>query len=478
MSELKLKNRVFRPIEKKGEIRLYCCGPTVYDYAHIGNLRTYVCEDILRRTLELNGYKIKHVMNITDVGHLTSQADEGNDKIEKAALEQKKSAWEIAEFYTECFLKDIETLNILKPHIMPKATEHIKEMIETVKKLEDKGYTYKTDDGIYFDTSKFKKYGELTGRSFEQLNKYLKAGMRVCYNQQKKNITDFALWKFSPKNEKREMEWDSPWGVGFPGWHIECSAMSMKYLGETLDIHCGGIDHISIHHTNEITQSECATGKKFVNYWVHCNFLLVEGKKMSKSLKNFYTLQDVLDKNYGWREIRYLLMSGQYSQELNFTLRNLEGIKTTIKKFGEFMTTLRDVDFEKNCVGLEEIINNSKENFLKNLNNDLNTPEALAVVFDFINKINKFIFDKTLVKEEMVKCIETMLWFDKVLGLKLEEFLEEAEISEEIKKLVEKREDFRREKNFEGADKIRDKLKELGFRINDSDSGPKLKKID
>ena len=477
MSELKLKNKVFRPIEKKGEIRMYCCGPTVYDYAHIGNLRTYICEDILRRTLKLNGYEVKHVMNITDVGHLTSQADEGNDKIKKAALEQKKSAWEIAEFYTECFLKDTETLNILKPHIMPKATEHIKEMIELIKKLEVKGYTYRTDDGIYFDTSKFKKYGELTGRTFKQLNKYLKAGTRVCYNQQKKNITDFALWKFSPENEKREMEWDSPWGIGFPGWHIECSAMSMKYLGETIDIHCGGIDHISIHHTNEIAQSECATGKKFVNYWIHCNFLLVEGKKMSKSLKNFYTLQDVLDKGYGWREIRYLLMSGQYSQELNFTLRNLEGIKTTIKKFEEFMTTLRDIDFKKNCVGLENIITNSKENFLKNLNNDLNTPEALAVVFDFINKINKFISDKTLVEEDGKKCIEIMLWFDKVLGLKLEEFLEETEISDEIKKLVEERESFRQEKNFEMADKIRDKLKELRFQINDSESGPKLKKI-
>ena len=284
------KKRKFVPIEK-GKVGIYCCGPTVYNYAHIGNLRTYVFEDVLRRVLEYNGFEVKHVMNITDVGHLTSDADTGEDKIEVGARREGKSAWEIADFYTKAFFRDIERLNILKPKIVCKATDHINEMIELIKKLEEKNYTYRTSDGIYYDTSKFKEYGKLSGMNFKDLNEKLKAGARIEFNPEKKNITDFALWKFSPKDKKRQMEWNSPWGIGFPGWHIECSTMSMKYLGEHFDIHCGGIDHIPIHHTNEIAQSEAATGKKFVNYWVHGAFLVLSKNiKMAKSGENFITI--------------------------------------------------------------------------------------------------------------------------------------------------------------------------------------------
>ncbi len=471
------KKEEFRPLEDK-KVKLYTCGPTVYDYAHIGNLRAYVFEDILRRVLELNGYEVLHVMNITDVGHLTSQADEGEDKVEMSARKQKKTAWEIAEFYTKAFLEDVKTLNIEIPHIMPKATDHIPEMIELIKKLEEKGYTYIIDDGVYFDTSKFKDYGKLTGMNFEQLNKYLKAGARVPFNPQKKHITDFALWKFSPKNVKRQMEWDSPWGRGFPGWHIECSAMSMKYLGKTFDIHCGGVDHIPIHHTNEIAQSEAATGKKFVNYWLHCEFLIVEGKKMSKSLGNFYTLRDLLNKGYRWREIRFLLMSAHYRQQLNFTFRGLEAAKKSVERIAEFMRRLKEVKSENEYREFERIVEKTKEEFLNAVNDDLDMPKAIAVVFNFITETNKLIEENKFGKENAKKAIELMLWLDKVLGLKLDEFLEEEELPEEAKKLIEEREKARKEGNFELADKIREKLrKEFGIALEDTKEGVKWKKL-
>ncbi len=471
------KKEVFKPLKDK-EVRMYCCGPTVYDYAHIGNLRAYVFEDILRRVLELNGYKVIHVMNITDVGHLTSQADEGEDKVEMTARKEKKTAWEIAEFYTKAFLDDIKTLNILMPHIMPKATEHIQEMIDLVKKLEKKGYTYIIDDGVYFDTSKFKDYGKLTGMTFKQLNKYLKAGARVPFNPQKRNITDFALWKFSPKDVKRQMEWDSPWGKGFPGWHIECSAMSMKYLGETFDIHCGGIDHIPIHHTNEIAQSEAATGKKFVNYWLHCQFLIVEGKKMSKSLGNYYTLRDLLAKGYDWREIRYLLMSAHYRQQLNFSFKGLDSAKRSVERIIEFIRRLKDVKEGGHVKKFTHLLKKSKKDFLKAVNDDLNMPKALAVIFNFITETNKLIEKKKLSKRDAKKAIELMLWFDKVLGLKLDEFLKEEELPEEVKKLIEERERARKEKNFKLADKIRAELKKkYGIVLEDTKEGVKWKKL-
>ncbi|OYT42486.1 MAG: cysteine--tRNA ligase [Candidatus Aenigmarchaeota archaeon ex4484_224] len=471
------RKQIFRPLKDK-IVKFYACGPTVYDYPHIGNLRAYIAEDILRRVLELNGYKVIHVMNITDVGHLTSQADEGEDKVELAARKQKKSAWEIAEFYTKVFLDNIKTLNILKPHIMPKATEHIKDMIELIKKLEKKGYTYRTSDGIYFDTSKFKRYGKLTGMTFEKLNKYLKAGIRVPFNPEKRHITDFALWKFSPKDVKRQMEWDSPWGVGFPGWHIECSAMSLKYLGPTLDIHAGGIDHIPIHHTNEIAQSEAATGKQFVRYWFHVNFLIVEGKKMSKSLGNYYTLQDLLDKGYEWREIRYLLMSTHYRQQLNFTFKGLESARKAIQRLGEFMQRLKEVNKKGSSKRIAKIVEKYKLEFWKAINDDLNMPKALAKMWEFIRKINKLLDEEKIGKRDARKIINLMLWFDKVLGLKLEEFLKEEELPEEAKKLIKLREKARKEKNYELADKIRKELKEkYGIILEDTKEGTKWKKV-
>jgi len=460
----------FKPIENN-KVKFYACGPTVYDFAHIGNLRAYVAEDILRRVLELNGYEVIHVMNITDVGHLTSQADEGEDKVEMSARKQKKTAWEIAEFYTKAFLQDIETLNIKKPTIMPKATDHIKEMIEIIKVLEEKGYTYKTSDGIYYDTSKFPEYGKLTGMDFKRLNRYLKAGIRVPFSKEKRNVTDFALWKFSPKDVKRQMEWDSPWGVGFPGWHIECSAMSMKYLGETFDIHAGGVDHIPIHHTNEIAQSEAYSGKKFVNYWFHVNFLVVEGKKMSKSLGNFYTLRDLIERGYKWREIRYLLLSTHYRKKLNFTFRGLDAAKKTIERLKSIIIDLKNVNRE---VGEDINVEKVKNEILEHLNNDLDIPEALSTFWKFLRSL-KIV---KISKNSAQKVINLILWFDNVLGLKLEEFLKE-EIEEEALELIKKREELRKQKKFEEADEIRKILLEkYKIVVEDTSEGPKWKKLD
>jgi cysteinyl-tRNA synthetase len=510
------KKQVFKPINDK-EVKIYTCGPTVYDYAHIGNLRTYVNEDVIRRTFELFGYKVLHVMNITDVGHLTSQADTGEDKIEKAAKEKQKTAWEIAEFFTQEFFKDIETLNIQKAHIIPKATQHIKEMQELVEKLKEKGYAYILKDGIYYDTSKFKDYGKLTGMSFKKLNKYLLEGARVEPVEGKRNITDFALWKFSPADKKRQMEWDYvtewiltkeeyenilQWSkensnikilevkeeggnykvkfnfVGFPGWHIECSAMSMKYLGETFDIHAGGIDHIPIHHTNEIAQSEAATGKKFVNYWIHCNFLLVNGQKMSKSLGNYYTLRDLLAKGYSWREIRFLFISAHYRDEQNFTFEALNAAKGSVERIRNFLHALKNVKEGRHSKEFTKLLSQTKKDFLKALADDFNTPKALATMFNFINETNKLIAEKMITKKDANKAIELMLFFDKVLGLKLDEFLKEEELPEEVKKLIEEREKLRKEGRFEEADKIREEIKnKYRILLEDAKEGVTWRKI-
>ncbi|MBU2219414.1 cysteine--tRNA ligase, partial [Patescibacteria group bacterium] len=315
---LTLKKEFFKPIKNK-RAGIYTCGPTVYNFVHIGNLRAYIFEDILRRTLEYNGYKIKHVMNITDVGHLSSDEDTGEDKIEKSAREQKKSAWEIAGFYTKQFQKDIIELNIEPAHLMPKATEHIKEQIGLIKILEKKGFTYKTKDGIYFNTSKFKDYGKLGKIDI----KGLREGARIEKGE-KKNPTDFALWKLSSSGEKRQMEWDSPWGKGFPGWHIECSAMSTKYLGQPFDIHAGGIDHIPVHHQNEIAQSEAAYDKPLAKYWLHGEFLVIDQKKMSKSEGNFITLNILKEKNFNPLSYRFFVLSSHYRKPLNFSWQAME----------------------------------------------------------------------------------------------------------------------------------------------------------
>ncbi|MFH1968196.1 MAG: cysteine--tRNA ligase, partial [bacterium] len=320
---LSLKKEIFKPIENK-KVGLYTCGPTVYNFVHIGNLRTFIFEDILRRVLEYNDFEVKHVMNITDVGHLISDNDEGEDKIEKSAREQKKSAWQIAYFYTEEFKKDIAELNIEPAQIMPKATEHIQEQIDLIKKLEAKGVVYKIRDGIYFDTSKFKKYGKLGNHEPEQA----RFRARININTEKKHPADFALWKFSPRlgsgQARRQMEWPSPWGIGFPGWHIECSAMAVKYLGQPFDIHTGGIDHIPVHHQNEIAQSEMAYDKPLANYWLHGEFLVIDQKKMAKSEDNFITLNTLKEKNINPLAYRFLILNSHYRKPLNFSWEALE----------------------------------------------------------------------------------------------------------------------------------------------------------
>ena len=509
------KKQVFKPLKDK-EVKIYTCGPTVYDYAHIGNLRTYVNEDMIKRVFKLFGYKVVHVMNITDVGHLTSQADTGEDKIQKTAKEKRKTAWEIAEFFTEEFFKDIESLNIEKANFTPKATENIKEMQQLVEKLKEKGFAYILKDGIYYDTSKFKEYGKLTGMKFEELNKYLKEGARVEPVEGKRNITDFALWKFSPKDAKRDMEWDyfTTWKlneadykkveefakenpnikilevkkegnsflvkfnfVGFPGWHIECSAMSMKYLGETLDIHMGGIDHIPIHHTNEIAQSEAATGKKFVNYWAHCNFLLVNNQKMSKSLGNYYTLQDLFKKGYSWREVRFLFLLAHYRAEQNFTFQALDSARNGVERLKNFLLMLKDAN-GKHSKEFTSIMKETKKKFLKAIADDFNSPLAISFIFEFVNKTNKLIASNNVSKKDAKKAIDLILFFDNVLGLKLSEFLKEEELTKEVKELIELRERLRKEGKFAESDKIRSELKEkYGIILEDTKEGVKWKKL-
>jgi len=452
------KYEEFRPL-KKGQVGMYACGPTVYAFAHIGNFRTYIFEDLLRRVLEYNGYKVKHVMNITDVGHLTSDADTGEDKMEESAKKEGKSAWELAEFYAKAFFEDSEKLNLEKPGIICKATSHIKEQIALVEKLEKKGFTYKTNDGVYFDTSKLRDYGKLANLKIENL----KAGKRVEMGD-KKNPTDFALWKFSPKDKKRQMEWPSPFGTGFPGWHIECSAMSMKYLGETFDIHCGGVDHIPVHHTNEIAQAESATRKKAVNYWMHGEFLTLKKARMGKSEGNLVTIADLEKQGFSALDYRYLALTGHYRKPLLFTIESLKAAKNAFDRLKNSIAELKENPKSKKSKKAEEY----KKKFLEKINDDLNIPEALAL-------LHKLLAEKDIENKEKLKLA---LDFDKVLGLNLEKaesaFLEK--IPEEIKKLVEERENARKKKNWAKADELRNKIKEKGFEISDTEKGAKIKK--
>jgi len=443
------KKEEFKPI-KKGQVGIYSCGPTVYWYQHIGNLRTYIFSDVLKRVLKYNRYKLKDVMNVTDVGHLTSDADEGEDKMEKAALKEGKKAEDIANFYWKVFRDDFKKLNIIEPKIWSKATEHIKEQIDLIKILEKKGYTYKTSDGIYFNTSKFKGY-----EKFAKLNvKGLEAGKRIDLGE-KKNKTDFALWKFSEEPGKRQQEWPSPWGIGFPGWHIECSAMSMKYLGEHFDIHTGGIDHIPIHHTNEIAQSEATTGKKFVNYWLHGAFLTFKGEKVSKSKGGLYTIAELEELGFKPLYYRYLVLSAHYRSNLDFTLDNLKNAQNSYDRLKNIILELKD-DKKTNKSYLER--------FEKAMNDDLNTPEALQVLW-------KLVRDEKA--EGKINIIKKM---DEVFGLDLLK-KEKISISKEIQKLVDEREKARKNKNFKLADEIRNKINKLGYNISDTNEGAKITKL-
>jgi cysteinyl-tRNA synthetase len=431
------KKEDFKPIEDK-KVGLYTCGPTVYNYAHLGNLRTYIFEDILRRVLEFEGFKVNHVMNITDVGHLTSDADTGEDKVEMESRKEGKSAKEIASFYTEKFKKDLKRLNILKPRIWAKATEHIQDQIDLIKRLERKGFIYKTSDGIYFDTSKVSDYGKLAKLDIAGL----KAGARVDVKD-KKNPTDFALWKFSPKDVKRQMEWDSPWGKGFPGWHIECSAMSMKYLGETFDIHTGGVDHLPVHHTNEIAQSEAATGKTFVNYWLHGEFLNLKDSKMAKSAGGFITMSDLIEKGYEPLAFRYLCLEARYRSKMAFSWESLEAAQKSLN-------SVRQMAFRQDK---KEVSKEIFQKALSSFNDDLDTPGALAI----LHKENNF---------------NLWLKFEPILALNLKR--SPIKLNSEQEKLIQDREKARANKDFKKADQIRQVLEKQGIEIEDTDKGPKV----
>jgi cysteinyl-tRNA synthetase len=446
------QKREFVPLQT-GHAKIYSCGPTVYDFPHIGNMRAYIFSDTLRRVLEFNGYQVKHIINITDVGHLVSDGDEGEDKMEVGSQRENRSAWEIAEYYTEIFKRDIARLNIKEPSVWSKATDHIAEQIDLIKRLEEKGFTYLTSDGVYFDTSKFGNYGYMARLDVEGLA----PGARVEINDEKRNPTDFALWKFSPKDHKRQMEWQSPWGIGFPGWHIECSAMAMKYLGETIDIHTGGIDHIPVHHTNEIAQSESATGKQFARYWMHVDFLTIEGKKMSKSLGNFATIGDIVKRGYDPLGFRYMALTSHYRASLNFTWEGLLGVQKALAGLREKVSQWDGNTAEPSADLLEE--------FKKRVNNDINTPQALALMWDVAN-------DKSL--SEGVKKA-TILEFDKVFGLNLG-VKEATEIPDEVMQLAKQRDELRKEKKWQESDRIRQEIFDKGYELEDTSSGPKITK--
>lgn len=442
------KKEHFSPIEP-GLVGVYTCGPTVYNYAHIGNLRMYVFEDILIRTLKFHGYRVNHVMNITDVGHLTDDADTGEDKMEKGSRREGKTAWEIAEFYTEAFRKDMIALNLLEPNVWCKATEHIDEQIAMVEALKRKGFTYETSDGIYFDTSACKDYGKLANLK----NQELQAGARVDMGE-KKNPHDFALWKFSKDGEQRQMEWEAFGKIGFPGWHIECSAMSMRYLGEHFDIHCGGIDHIPVHHTNEIAQTESMTGiNPWVNIWMHGEFLLINNDKMAKSGENFITLSVLQEKGFDPLAYRYFLLQAHYRKQLNFTWEALEAAQSGYKKLKRMVREIPD-----NAVADPLVA----KNFHEAISDDLNMPEALAIIF-------------TALKNNQID-LEMIIAFDKVLGLNLHE-IEEIIIPTEVAQLMEKRKKAREEKNWALSDALRDEIKMLGYMVEDGNDGQKISKI-
>ncbi|MBL7662176.1 cysteine--tRNA ligase [bacterium] len=472
---------VFEPLSK-GEVKIYCCGPTVYNYQHIGNLRTYIFEDILVRTLRFAGYSVRHVMNITDVGHLVSDADEGEDKMALAAKRERKSSAEIAAYYTEIFFNHCALLNIQRPEIVCKAADHIQEMIELIKRLEAKGIAYESGGNVYLDITKVDDYGKLARLPLDQLQ----AGARIEVDSKKRNTLDFALWFTKSKFENQELQWDSPWGRGYPGWHIECSAMSMKYLGESFDIHCGGIDHIPVHHTNEIAQSEGATGKPFSRFWLHGGFLLDNNDKMSKSKGGFLTLDKLLERKIDPIAYRLFCFTSKYSQELSFSWESLEASINTLKKIKSTILSIKAVsgsslqgsDSDRgNLVhsdpnNPQSQVRQAQSNQYSQLFNaalfdDLNMPRAIAVLHQLLS-------DSSLASADKL-CL--LYKFDQVLGLGIETWEEgTVEIPAAVLTLLEGRQAARKAKDFKLADELRDKILAQGFVIEDSATGPKLKR--
>lgn len=436
--------KIFRPL-RKNMVRMYTCGPTVYRSQHIGNYRTFIAEDILKRVLKLNKYTVHHIMNITDVGHLESDADDGEDKIAREARLQKKTAWDIARAYEVEFKADLASLNILAPKKFVRATDHIKDQINLIQILEKKGYTYRTRDGLYFDTSRFPEYGTLALRTIHAT----RAGARVAMGE-KHSPTDFALWKFAKEHTEREMQWQSPWGVGFPGWHIECSAMSMKYLGSTLDIHCGGMDHMQIHHPNEIAQSEAATGKLFSRFWMHVAFLTVRGTKMAKSSPDTnITLATLKEKGFDPLDFRYFTLQGHYRKPLSFHWAALEGAKNARHNM--------IAGYQKLSPKMQKSDTVLKKLFIKAINTDINTAQALATVWRAIHHGASQQF---------------VAWADTVLGLGIKKSakLPALHLPPTIQKLIKQRELLRKAKKWHEADKIRDTILAKGYALHDSPS--------
>ncbi len=444
------------PIEP-GNVKMYCCGPTVYKDQQIGNWRTFSLADFLIRSLKMGGYKVDFIMNMTDVGHLFETSNDpegGEDKIEKQSAEEGKSARDIVDMYSKMFLEEYKDLNLTEPRKFTKASEYIDSQIDLIATLEDKGFTYETTDGVYFDTSKFEKYGNLSGLTVENV----KEGARVDPNPEKKNPTDFALWKFSPEGKKRQQEWQSPWGVGFPGWHLECSSMILTELGETIDIHVGGEDLKMIHHQNEIAQSECATGKPFVNYWVHGAFLTVDGGKMSKSLNNFYTLSDIKNKGFSPLDLRYLFMTSHYRGSLNFTWEAMQNAQNALNRIYDIVS---GYEYDERAEASDKYI----KKFMEKLDEDLNMPEALAVFWELIKSATP----------ESSK-LNTILKMDEVLGLRLQEHIG-VEIPENILNLAKMRNEYRKNGIWDKADMVRKQINDLGYVVEDSQTGSfKVKK--
>jgi cysteinyl-tRNA synthetase len=442
--------REFEPLHAP-QVGLYTCGPTVYDYAHIGNLRTYIFEDILRRVLELNGYAVQHVMNITDVGHLISDADTGEDRMEKGSRRTGKTAWEIAELYTQEFQKDLQRLNILEPHIWCRATDHIAEQIEFIRCIEQNGYAYRTSDGIYFDTSKLPDYGYLARLNLEGLQ----AGARVEMAE-KRSVTDFALWKFSQPGEQRQMEWESPWGIGFPGWHIECSAMAAKYLGPYFDIHCGGEDHIMVHHPNEIAQTEACHGTRLANFWMHGYFLQIDEARMGKSAGNFLRLQTLIERGYDPLVWRFFCLSAHYRAKLNFAWEGLDGAATALNR-------LRAQSYEWGVADAPDEA--YMDRFMDQVNDDLNMPRALALAWELVRSSLPAATKKG-----------TLLEFDRVFGLGLQAWQPAIEeIPSEVMALVERRQRARQNKRWQEADALREQVRALGYEVEDTTKGPQVR---
>jgi cysteinyl-tRNA synthetase len=459
-NSLTRKIEEFRPL-KSPDVGMYSCGPTVYGYAHIGHLRRYVGDDVIKRVLALNGFKVKHVMNITDVGHLTSDADTGEDKMEKGAKALGKTVWEVAKFFEEQFFKSTDILNIKRPDILCRATEHISDQIDLIKRLEEKGFTYKTEQGIYFDISKFPGYNRLSGQNLDDLKVAVRED--VTSDPAKRHPADFALWIFTKgRFADHVMRWNAPWGNGFPGWHIECSAMSMKYLGETFDIHTGGIDHIPTHHTNEIAQSEAASGKPFANYFVHHEFLMVDGKKMSKSFGNLFTVADIQERGIDPISLRYLFLTAHYRDPLNFTWESLKASQTALLKLKAQCSRLRQGfggQVNRTMLSKEKLskIDDFRERFVSAVNDDFAIPRAIAILWEVV-KSNIPGEDK----------YDLLVFFDEIFGFGLSQTQDsDPKIQDEIKILIGQREKLRKEGKFDEADKMRFKLQELGYRIED-----------